>query len=283
MIFYFSVVVRRYGTMDSSSPYLKRFSRIVRAGTTFSLQGKLNYPILLLVTLSCTAVILCDIVGSQKHGIQYETLQGQVYEAPVFIFLILCIPILIRKRSNILELIQLLLEPFDDVSFGKESTEIAKNFFRWVNIIGTIVIFNNFFLFACCIVILGPLCTLPFYPTNTDIQGLPLPMGSIPFHTESYLIYMAFYLNSSFAVLAVCAFHSSWYLLFIFSSLKIKAKLRMLVHTINTLDTLAEIRCMVLTEIAQCSRHRISKEDMLTDCTKDNLGEAIFEHIKLMR
>lgn len=269
--------------MDSSSPYLKRFSLIVRAGTTFSLQGQLNYPILLLVTLSCTAVILCDLVGSQKHGIQYEILRGQVYEAPVFIFLLLCIPILIRKRSNILELIQLLLEPFDDVSFGKESTEIAKNFFRWVNIIGTIVIFNNFFLFACCIVILGPLCTLPFYPTNTDIQGLPLPMGSIPFHTESYLIYAAFYLNSSFAVLAVCAFHSSWYLLFIFSSLKIKAKLRMLVHTINTLDTVSEIRCMVLTEIAQCSRHRISKEDMLTDCTKDNLGEAIFEHIKLMR
>lgn len=269
--------------MDSSSPYLKRFILIVRAGTTFSLQGQLNYPILLLVTLSCTSVILCDLVGSQKHGIRYETLQGQVYEAPVFIFLILCIPILIRKRSNILELIQLLLEPFEDVSFGKESIEIVKNFFRWVNIIGTIVIFNNFFLFACCIVVLGPLCTLPFYPTNTDIQGFPLPMGSIPFRTESYLIYATFYVNSSFAVLAVCAFHSSWYLLFIFSSLKIKARLKMLVHTIETLDTLAEIRSMVLTEIAQCSRLRISKEDMLTECTKDILGEAISEHIKLLR
>lgn len=269
--------------MDSSSPYLKRFTPIIRAGTTFSYQGQLNYPILILVTLACTFVILCDLVGSHKNGIQYETLQGQVYEAPVFIFLILCIPILIRKRSNISELIQLLLEPFDEVSFGEESTEIIKNFFRWINIIGTIVIFNNFFLFGCCMVVLGPLFTLPFYPTDTDIEGLPLPMGKIPFHTESYLVYSAFYVNSSFAVLAACAFHSSWFLLFIFSSLKIKARLRMLVNSIDTVDELAAIRSMVLTEIAQCSRHRISKEDMLNECTKDILGEAVSEHVKLMR
>lgn len=269
--------------MDSSSPYLKKFTLIIRAGTTFSLQGQLNYPILLLVTLACAVVIFCDLVGSQEYGIQYEALQGQVYEAPVFIFLILSILILIRKRSNISELIQLLLEPFDEASFGEESVKIVKNFFKWVNMIGTIVIFNNFFLFGCCMVVLGPLFTLPFYPTDTTIQGLPLPMGRIPFQTESYLVYAAFYLNSSFAVLAVCAFHSSWFLLLIFSSLKIKARLKMLTNITDTLDEMAAIRSMVLTELSQCSRHRISKEAMLIQCTEDILGEAVAEHVKLLR
>lgn len=269
--------------MDSSSPFLKRFALIIRAGTTFSFQGQLNYPILLLVTLSSTVVILSDFAGSQENGIQYEILQGQVYETPVFIFLLLSIPILIRKKPYIPELIQLLHEPFDDVSFGEENVKIVKTFFRWINIIGTIVIFNNVFLFACCTVILGPLFSLPFYPTNTPIQSLPLPIGRIPFLTESYLVYAAFYVNSSFAFLTVCCFHSAWYLLLIFSLLKIKARLKMLVHTVDTLDEVAAIRGMVLTEIAQGSRRRIDKEDMLVECTKDILGEVVAEHTKLMR
>lgn len=271
------------GMDNSPSPYLRKISLIVKTGTTFSFRGQLNYPILLLVTLACSVVILSDFVGSQEHGIQHAFLHGRVYEAPVLIFLILNIPIFILKRANISELIELLLEPFDEVSFGEESIKVAKHFFKWINIIGTIVIFNNFFLFACCIMVLGPLCTLPFYPADTTIQDLPLPMGMIPFHTDSYFVYAAFYITSSFSILAVCAFHSSWYLLLVFSSLRIKARLRMLVNTIDSLDEVAAIRSMVLTEIAQCSRHRISQEDMLIECTDEILGEAISEHVKIMR
>lgn len=187
--------------MDNSpSPYLRKISLIVKTGTTFSFRGQLNYPILLLVTLACSVVILSDFVGSQERGIQHAFLHGRVYEAPILIFLILNIPILILKRANISELIELLLEPFDEVSFGKESIKAAKHFFKWINIIGTIVIFNNFFLFACCIMVLGPLCTLPFYPADTTIQDLPLPMGMIPFHKDSYFVYAAFYITSSFSI-----------------------------------------------------------------------------------
>lgn len=266
-----------------SSPYLKKITLIIKAGTTFNARGQLSYPILLLVTLACTLVILCDFVGLYEHGVQYVTLHGRVYEAPVLIFLILHILILIHKRSNISELIQLLIEPFDKVSFGEESYETVKDFFKWVNLIGTIVVFNNFFLFACFIMVLGPLFTLPFYPINTTIQDLPLPMGKIPFQTDSYFVYAAFYITSSFSILAVCAFHSSWFLLLVFSSLKIKARLRMLVHTIDTIDERAGKCSIELIEIAQTCKLRLSEEDTLVECTEDCLSEAISEHVKIIR
>lgn len=266
-----------------SSPYLNKITLIIKAGTTFNARGQLSYPILFLVTLACTLVILCDFVGLYERGVQYATLRGRVYEAPVLIFLILHIPILIHKRSNIYELIQLLIEPFDKVSFGEGNCETVKDFFKWINIIGTIVIFNNFFLFACCIMVLGPVFTLPFYPITTIIQDLPLPMGKIPFQTDSYFVYTAFYITSSFSILAVCAFHSSWFLLLVFSSLKIKARLRMLAHTIDTMDELAGKCSMDLIEIAQSCRLRLSEEDTLVECTEYYLGEAISEHVKIIR
>lgn len=269
--------------METSSPYLKRLSLILKAGTTFNSQEQLNYPILLLVTLSCTALILGDFAGSAEHGFQDELLNGRIYEAIMFGLLIANIFTLIWKRSSMSELIQILLEPIDEGFFGTENTKIVKNFFRWINIIGTIFVFNNVFLVSFCMKVLGPLCTLPFYPANTAIQSLPLPVGRIPFHTDSVLVYAAFYINSSIVVLASSLFYSSWYLLLIFSTLKIKARLQTLVNTIETLDEQAAIRSMVLTEISRCSTHHISEEDMLAECTRDILGEALSEHVKIMR
>lgn len=273
-----------FSSMDPlSSPYLKKIILIIKAGTTLNARGQLSYPILLLVTLACTLVIVCDFVGFYERGVQYATLRERAYEALVLIFLILHIPILIHKRSNISELIQLLIEPFKKVSFGEENYKTVKDFFKWINLIETIVIFNNFFLFACCIIVLGPLFTLPFYPINTIIQDLPLPMGKIPFQTDSYFVYAAFYITSSFSILAVCAFHSSWFLLLVLSSLKIKVRLRMLVHTINTMDELAGLCSKDLIELAESCRLRMSEEDTLVECTEYFLGEAISEHVKIIR
>lgn len=263
--------------METSSPYLKRLSLIMKAGTTFNSQEQLNYPVLLLVTLSCTALILSDFAGSAKYGFQDELLNGRIYEAIMFGLLIFNIFILIWKRSSMFELIQLLLEPID----VKENTKIVKNFFRWINIIGTIFVFNNVFLVSFCMKVLGPLCTLPFYTANTAIQDLPLPVGRIPFHTDSVIAYAAFYINSSIVVLASSLFYSSWYLLFIFSTLKIKARLQTLVNTIDTLDEQAAIRS--ISKISRCSTHHISEEDMMVESTKVILGEALSEHVKIMR
>lgn len=267
--------------METSSPYLKRLSLIMKAGTTFNSQEQLNYPILLLVTLSCTALILSDFAGSAEQGFQEELLNGRVYEAIMFGLLILNILILIWKRSSLSELIQLLLEPIDEGFFGKENTKIVKNFFRWINIFGTIFVFNNVFLVSFCMKVLGPLCTLPFYPANTAIQDLPLPVGTIPFQTDSVIVYAAFYINSSIVVLASSLFYSSWYLLFIFSMLKIKALLQTLVNTIDTLDEQAAIR--TLPKISWCSTHHISETDILAECTTDILGEVLSEHVKIIR
>lgn len=269
--------------METSSPYLKHIYLIIKAGTTFNSQGQINYPILLLVILAATAVISSDLAGTVEHGFQNELLNGQIYEAIMFGFLLVNIFTLIRKRSSMSELIQLLLEPIDEVSYGTENTKILKDFFRWINVIGTIFVFNVLFFVCFCMKILGPLCTLPFYPANTAIQDLPLPVGRIPFHTQSVLVYAVFYINSSIVVLAGSSFYSSWYLLFIFSTLKIKALLKTLVNIIETLDEQAAIRSMVLTEISRCSRHHISEEDMLEKCTKDILGEAVSEHVKIIR
>lgn len=263
--------------METSSPYLKRLFLIMKAGTTFNSQEQLNYPILLLVTLSCTALILGDFAGSAEHGFQEELLNGRIYEVIMFGLLIVNIFTLIWKRSSMFELIQLLLEPID----AKGNTKIVKNFFRWINIIGTIFVFNNVFLVSFCMKVLGPICTLPFYPANTAIQDLPLPVGKIPFHTDSVIVYAAFYINSSIVVLASSLFYSSWYLLFIFSTLKIKARLQALVNTIDTLDEQAAIRSMP--KISRCSTHHISEEDILVEFTKDILGEALSEHVKIMR
>lgn len=254
--------------METSSPYLKRLSLIMKAGTTFNSQEQLNYPVLLLVTLSCSTLILSDFAGSAEHRFQDELLNGRIYEAIMFCLLIFNISILIWKRSSMSELIQHLLEPIDEGFFGKENTKIVKNFFRWINIFGTIFVFNNVFLVGFCMNVLGPLCTLPFYPANTAIQDLPLP-----FQTDSVIVYAAFYINSSIVVLASSLFYSCWYLLFIFSMLKIKARLQTLVNTIDTLDEQAAIRS---------STHHISEEDILAECTRDILGEALSEHVKIM-
>lgn len=266
--------------METSSPYLKRLSLIMKAGTTFNSQEQLNYPILLLVTLSCTAVILSDFTGSAEHGFQDELLNGRIYEAIMYSLLIVNIFTLIWKRSSMSELIQLLLEPIDGGFFGKENTKIVKTFFRWINIIGTIFVFNNVFLVSFCMQMLGPLFTLQFYPANTAIQDLPLPVGRIPFRTDSVIVYAAFYINSSIVVLASSLFNSTWYLLLIFSTLKIKARLQTLVNTIDTLDEQAAMRSV---QISRCSTHHISEEDMMAECTRDILGEALSEHVKIMR
>lgn len=273
-----------FSGMDSlSSPYLKKITLIIKAGTTLNARGQLSYPILLLVTLACTLVIVCDFVAFYEHGVQYAFLRERFYEAPLLIFLTIHIPILIHKRSQISELIQLLIEPFDKVPFGEENYETVIDFFKCINLIGTIIIFNNFFLFACCIMVLGPIFTLPFYPINTIIQDLSLPMEKIPFQTDSYFVYTALYITSSFSILAVCAFHTSWFLLLVFSSLKIKARLSMLVHAIDTMDERAGKCSMDLIEIAQSSRLRLSEEDTLVACTEYYLGEAISEHVKIIR
>lgn len=273
-----------FSGMDSlSSPYLKKITLIIKAGTTLNARGQLSYPILLLVTLACTLVILCDFVGFYEHGFQYATLRERFYEAPLLIFLIIHIPILIHKRSNISELIQLLIEPFDKVPIDEENYETVIDFFKCINLIGTIVIFNNFFLFACSIMVLGPIFNLPFYPINTIIQDLSLPMGKISYQTDSYFVYTALYITSSFSILAVCAFHTSWFLLLVFSSLKIKARLSMLIHTIDTMDERARKCSMDLIGIAQSCRLRLSEEDTLVACTEYYLGEAISEHVKIIR
>ncbi|KAG8261104.1 Odorant receptor [Homalodisca vitripennis] len=265
------------------SPYIEYFPLIIRAGTTFNYRtGQFCCPLLAWVVISCLAVIASNTVIVAKEGISNEILNGQSYETFIFIFLILNIPVMIRNKDNIPEIIQLLLKPFGEASVVSRYSVIVQNYKKWINIFGHVVIFNNFFVISCVTMVLGPLLTLPFKGLKAQIQEMPLPVGRITFYSESYAVYAVAYLVSATAITSVCAFYASWYLAMIYSSLKIKAMIQLLIENLKELDSRAEMHCFSTLDISQRRLTGREKAILLQKITAELLHEAIRDHIEII-
>jgi len=84
-----------------------------------------------------------------------------------------------------------------------------------------------------------PIYLFCMYPQNTRVNDLPLPFGVIPFHTDSYVVYVVFYIG--FVACAWCglAFFGFWCLLGSCGGIYVKTSLQLLIMSLRELDDIA--------------------------------------------
>lgn len=231
---------------------------------------------------ACILQIVCDILEANREGVLKGILSGQTYEFFIFAFPILNIPLIIIAKNNIPTLIDLLKEPFVETVRDAKHKTIIKDFHFWSFVLGTITFMFNAIVINS-IMVFGPLISLSLLPDGTPIREWPLPVGRIPFDTDSRYVYVFAYVTSAFSMLSTSLNYASWCIIMIFSSLKINARIAILRDTILSLDERAEILCLTMTDQAPISQALQQKKEVIQQCFKTLFHEQIREHQSIIR
>lgn len=256
------------------SYYMQSLPGFIRLGLSLNLdKSSIRFKSLGYIILTWLSVIISILSTMDYHGTKLPI--RALYELLHFLGTLAIVPLTMMTRKDLSKLVFIILQPLYDFKTGSSlREEILATYTKKVNRAGKFFVFYLLMFLACFLLSFSPLLTLPYYSKNTPVNNLPLPVGEIPFYTDSYTVYILAYIISASAMCGEGIFNSCWLLILFIGIYKTKAQLQLLVDAINYLKEKALSRALRDDERDEAFMQSLQEgEDLLR-----NGDEIITEH-----
>ncbi|KAG8328140.1 hypothetical protein J6590_000797 [Homalodisca vitripennis] len=192
-----------------------------------------------------------------------------------------------QSRINIGELIENLLELVQTSEESVLKTKETQNFTKWINSVGVIFMVNLYFMLCCVVLTLKPLLSLIFLSNTSRVQDFPLPYGWIPFHTDSYVVYIIAFLIGMVSNIGA-GIHLTLHMTMNFAALKLKLRLKLMANDVRNFDEIVALRTAErVMELSMSSlQQEITDRDKIIisiQCRKSLLKELVERHNGMIR
>lgn len=208
-----------------------------------------------------------------------------------------------QNKEKVLGVVEFLLQPFPQYATDDPHQEVIAKYIKEVTHSGRFII--GLSLISVCWSI-SPLVSLFFYPGTTIYQTCNMPMTSAS-QFESYYANVSVLIIAGILLLSGVLHFYAWYPIIMYSVLKIRLMVRLLVMDLATLDDRMErqaisilngmvflplcSRCRLVhhgnwsapaREVGRCCRNAC-KEAIFNDCIQQFLCRAVDSHTYIIR
>lgn len=275
----------------------------LKYGTFLNTWTKRLYGTVVFTRILLTAGLMVYIGSTMTKEVIRNKTFAKTHDFLICVIMILYELDFVRNKAQVLGIIEFLLQPFPKYPQGDPHQEEIENYVREVRRSGRFI--TALALISCCWAI-SPLAPLLLYPGTAVYETFHIPMASIV-TSESYIANAFAIIISTVLLLSGVLHFYAWYPLILYSVLKIKLMVRLMVVDFTTLDAKVErqandvlgvmvflplcIRCRVArqvcwtaprTEVGICCRNAC-KELISHDCLQLYLCRTVDAHLQIIR
>lgn len=240
---------------------------------------RLNPLVLFLMNLSYIAVLVASVSCLKGNSTDFIYFTERINDFLITAGLVVLLATVIRQKKNITIYSQILLRPFPKYTQNSTHLKVVQKF--KVRVIFWGIFICGFSTSSLLSLLLFPWLKIVLNLVDKGTHHRTLPIGEVPWSQESDLVFWSWYLVSATVLATSILLYSCLLFTFIYSSLHITTKLKLLALDLTSLDDRAED----ILEHA-LKNQTIPKEEkriLFKKCIEKLLKNIIADHLEIMR
>lgn len=215
------------------------YSCLLKTGAKANLQViKINPYMLFWMNFSCIAVLVASVSSLKGNFSDFIYFTERINDFLIMAGLVFFLGTLMVQKKNITMYGENFLRPFPKYSLKTAHSKIVKRF-------KTQVIYWGIFI---CGFFLSSLTSMLFYPwlktistqVGKDMNHRALPIGEVPWSQDSDVLFWTWYFVSATALATSILLYACLLFTFIYSSLHVTTKLKLLALDLTSIDDRAQ-------------------------------------------